>query len=335
VELFDQQSPSLTSNIAMSSADFAFGACVELVVRRYRRAALSIPALAGNAQLDEKDLLAQGPVSAENKYTLDEHLLGLRAAGRIASDRPLLAFGMRNSLVNLRAPVIYGGRAYAVESEEPSLSQRPYYGIGARDGRLSAGLALGDSTERWDAADFFCAGVPVLDPGLTDSALFDTMLVEAADHSHIFDLPRGNHPAATAETLAAWASLHQTFIDRLYADRAQAVAAMRRTLAALIPAPRRCADYLHAVLGVAETGEFCCVFAHGLLESVGRMAARLGAERAVCVENSGSIMPTYLPDGMNGERIPLLRAPNFRPKGRALLVIELETRGFDSLANVV
>jgi hypothetical protein len=315
--------------------DFSFGARVELKVRRYRRAVLSLPDLGGDTTLAEKDLLTRGPVPDEGKLTLDEHLEELHAAGKIDPDRPMLALGMRNSLVNLRAPVILGGRVYAVDGENPRLSQRPYYGIGARRGRLSLGQALGGATESWETADFFCAAVPVLDPGLDGPALFDAMLTEAADHAHLFDLPRGNHPDATDDTRAAWASLHRTFVDTLYAQRPQAAAAIRRTLATLTLAPRRCIDYFHAILGVTPTGELCAVFAHGLLEDVGRLAGRLGAERAVCVENSGSIMPTFLPHGLDGPRIPLVRAPNFRPKGRALLVIELETGGFDALTDIL
>ncbi|WP_295428936.1 hypothetical protein [uncultured Thiodictyon sp.] len=314
---------------------FSFGARVELVVRQYRRALLCIPALASGARLDEKDLLGQGPAATEAKFSLDEHLEYLVNQGVITGDRPLLAFGMRNSLVNLRCPVILDGRSHAVAGEDPQRSRRPYYGIGARDGRLVMGQALGDSQEDWSAADFFCAAVPVLDERLDQPALLDAILTEAADHSHVFDLPRGNHPLATDATRAAWAQLHDAFTANLYTDRPQAAAAMRAALAGLDPAPSRCADYLHAVLGVSAAGELVCVFAHGLLEAVGRRAGLLGAERAVCVENSGSIMPTFLPEGADGERIPLLRAPNFRPKGRALLVIELTTGGFESLAGVV
>lgn len=317
----------------MDGAALGFGARVELAVRRYRRAILSLPGLERGAR--EKDLLARGPGSAEDKYTLDEHLEDLHASGALAPDQPLLAVGMRNSLVNLRAPVIRGGRVYGVDGEEPGLSRRPYYGIGARDGRLHLGQALGNASEDWRDADFFCAAVPVLDPDLSDADLLDTMLVEAADHSHLFDLPRGNHPLATDRTRADWAHLHRAFTEVRYAQRPQAIAAMRQALGALRPVPRRCSEYLHAVLGIGATGALCCLFAHGRLEDVGRAAGRLGAVRAVCVENSGSIMPTLLPEGLAGSRIPLLRAPNFRPRGRALLVIEIESGEFDTLAPMV
>jgi hypothetical protein len=42
-------------------------------------------------------------------------------------------------------------------------------------------------------------------------------------------------------------------------------------------------------------------------------------------------MPTFLPSGMDGEQIPLLHAPNFRPRGRVLLFLQLETPTFGSL----
>jgi hypothetical protein len=42
-------------------------------------------------------------------------------------------------------------------------------------------------------------------------------------------------------------------------------------------------------------------------------------------------MPTFFKDGFRGEGLPLLRAPNFRPKGRVLLVLELDNASFDTL----
>lgn len=314
---------------------FSFGGAVELVVRDYRRALLSLPALGSGMALAAKDLLSPGPASSADKYSLEEHLQYLTDSGQLADDRPLLALGMRNSLVNLRCPVIAEGRIHAVTGEAPLASRRPYFGMGARAGRLSMGEALGTSPEDWTDADFFCAGIPVFDERFDDAALFDLMLTETADHSHLFDLPRGNHPRATEVTRDAWSGLHGAFTASLESDRSEAVTAMRRALYKLQPQPPRCANYLHAVLGIGGAGELCCVFANGLLEAVGRRAAALGAQRALCVENSGSVMPTFFPEGAAGPAIPLLRAPNFRPKGRALLVIELETSGFDSLEAMV
>jgi hypothetical protein len=218
-----------------------------------------------------------------------------------------------------------------VAREEPLRSQRPYHGIGLRAGRLVVDQALAGVGGAEDWPEFFCAGVPVLWDGLGEDALLDRMLAEAADHSHLFDLPRGGHPRATEATRAAWLRLHEAFLAKLLSDGASASRAMRAVLADMRPAPRRCDDYLHAVLGTREDGALVAVFAHGRLEEVGLLARRRGCRRAVCVENSGSIMPTYLPRGLGGERIPLLRAPNFRPRGRALLVLELPDSSFDAL----
>jgi hypothetical protein len=155
------------------------------------------------------------------------------------------------------------------------------------------------------------------------------MLIEAGDHSHLFYLPRGIHPGATTESRSAWQHLHDAFSTNLLADTATAGGSMRGALADIRPPLERSRDYLHAVIGVTDDGALVAVFAHGRLEEVGRLAARHGCRRAVCLENSGSIMPTYLPDGLRGERVPLLRAPNFRPRGRALLVLELARAGFE------
>ena len=84
------------------------------------------------------------------------------------------------------------------------------------------------------------------------------------------------------------------------------------------------------VLGLDTRGQLHCIFTHDRLEDIGQIAAKRGCRRAVCVENSGSIMPTFLPQGLDGEIIPLLRAPNFRPKGRAVLVIELDDEKYES-----
>ena len=305
---------------------FLFGVHCELHVPDYAHAVLSVPALSQGVCLDEKDLLAQDSASTNGKATLDEHLAHLRRENMLRGDAPLLVLGLRNNLVNLRSPVIWRGRAHAVEGERPGDSLRPYYGIGIRDGRLTMGQALGGSAERWP--DFFCAGIPVLWDDVAGDALLDLILAEAADHSHVFDLPRGNHPDATPATRAAWARLHDAFRSSVHADLRTAVAAVQAAVTALDPPPRRCDNYLHAVLGAKDDGTLICIYASGRLEALGHAARNRGCRRAVCVENSGSIMPTFLPDGIEGERIPLLRAPNFRPHGRAVLVLELKTPAF-------
>ena len=46
------------------------------------------------------------------------------------------------------------------------------------------------------------SGVPVLWDNLSQKEIYKRILAEAADHSHVFCLPRGNHPEKTEETTA-------------------------------------------------------------------------------------------------------------------------------------
>jgi hypothetical protein len=307
---------------------FGWAVHCEFQIERYSKAILSVPALSGDVPLVEKDLLSKGPGAALGKATLAEHLYILSNQNVIRRHAPLLTLGIRNNLVNLRAPIICGGRAYAVEGERPEESARPYYGIGCRDGKLEIGQALGGSSEIW--SDFFISGIPVLWDDADPESLLDLILAEAADHSHVFNLPRGDHPGATESSHRAWSELHEAFRANVHADLSTAVSAMRSAVAAIDPPVSRCDNYLNAVFGVRDDGTVICIYAHGLLESLGLRAEALGCRRAVCVENSGSVMPTYLPSGLDGDHIPILRAPNFRPQGRAMLVFELENRLFSS-----
>ena len=309
---------------------FSLSVHCELDLERYERAVLSVPLLDEGVPIETKDLLSSSDVSAIGKYSLEEHLEFLSMHGGIHPNCPLLVLGMRNSLVNLRAPIIQQGRIYAVAGEKPERSLRPYYGLGNRDGRLVVDNALGSGHGPGEWPDFFCAGVPVLWDQLGDDALFDLMLSEATDHSHLFDLPRGAHPLATDLTRVAWSRLHAVFEQCLHADQKTISQAMRHELGSFDPPLRRCDNYFHAVIGEREDGALVCLFGHERLEELGKIAQRRGCRRAVCVENSGSIMPTWLPKGLAGEMIPLLRAPNFRLRGRAVMVFELPDASFST-----
>jgi hypothetical protein len=313
---------------------FSFGAHCELVVTAYRNAVLSIPAIGQGEPLQAKDLLKSGEAPADGKFTLEEHLECLRERGTIDAKRPMLVFGARNSLVNLRCPAVHEGHIRAVEGENPENAKRPYYGIGFRDQHFLCEILSARESDI-SAWDFFCAGIPVLWDELDDERLFDLMLCETADHSHLFDLPRGNHPAATDSSRSAWERLHQVFVEHLYSDQATASAAMRAALRNIDPPLRRCGEYFHAVMGTRDDGALVALFALGRLEDLGKIMRRRGCRRAVCLENSGSIMPTFLPRGMEGEAVPLTRAPNFRARGRAIIVIELEGTNFSHILSLL
>jgi hypothetical protein len=316
---------------SQAQLSFQIRSHLEISVCRVRRATVSIPALDhGERRLRTKDLISAGPVDSGGKFILEEHLQAALEHGRIARDAPLLVLGLRNSLVNLRAIVETRGSILAVEEEEPARSQRPYYGLHYSGGefRMVERHGFGD---RVADGDFFCSGVPVLWDNLAGEDLFERILIEAADHSHVFDLPRGNHPRATDASRCAWENLHEAFQANLYEETPVAIRAMRKALALGGRILSRCHTYLHSVLGVDRHGDLVNVVGHGSLEDLGRLAAARGCSRAVCVENSGSVMPTFLPQGWPGPIVPLLRAPNFRPKGRVLLLIELADGSFGGL----
>jgi hypothetical protein len=320
-----------TGEQRQASPSFFIDSHIEIVVRRPRRATLSIPSFdRGESRFNSKDLLSSGPVEACGKFTLEEHLKEALDRGRISPRVPLLALGLRNNLVNARAIVQTMGTILAAEKEDPVHSLRPYYGLLSSDGcfRMVERSRFGDLAK----GDFFCSGIPVLWDDLGRDELFERILVEAADHSHVFELPRGNDPLATDASRSAWQALHETFLRTLYEERSVAARALRATLAALPSALPRCDTYLHSLLGVDRQGGLVNVVARGRLEDLGKLAAARGCRRAVCVENSGSVMPTFLPEGWPGPIIPLLRAPNFRPKGRVLLLFELDDESFGALS---
>jgi hypothetical protein len=238
---------------------------------------------------------------------------------------------MRNSLVNLRAPVIWQGRVHAVTGEYPEASARPYYGLGLRNGALVIDCALGDTGDAAAWPELFCAGIPVLWDDMSEADIFDLMLCEAADHSHLFNLPRGHHSRATDATRSNWGRLHRVYEEQVHADLSVATRAMRAAVATCAPPLQRCDTYFHAVIGADASGGLVCVFAHGRLEDLGRRLRALGCTRGVCVENSGSVTPTWFPSGLDAPGVPLVRAPNFRERGRAVMVIELADQRFDAL----
>src|SRR6185369_17833855 len=96
----------------------------------------------------------------------------------------------------------------------------------------------------------FWAGIPVLWDDRSADELFDLILIEAADHSHVFELPRGNHPNATDATRRAWQALNQVFLENLYADSERAVGEMKGAIGRLGQGLPRAETYLHSVLGV-------------------------------------------------------------------------------------
>jgi hypothetical protein len=224
-----------------------------------------------------------------------------------------------------------GGSCHAILPENPRESKRPYYGfVVDRDAKITLEKRSWNSDQPSPSDETFISGVPAFWQGMTREQLFDTMLVEAADHSHLFQIPRGAHPDATDASRARWQQLHDVFKKTLHASAEEAAAAMHAALRDGSPLEKE-DGYLHQVLGCNQAGELTWCIRHDTILSIGESLAAKGFSRSVCLENSGSIQPSFFPTGVDGQEIPLLRGANFRPKGRALLVIELDDASFQTM----
>src|SRR2546425_7821027 len=230
--------------ISAMETGFSWGVSCAFQVKDYRRVELSVPSITQGAAFHEKNLSSQDDDDGVGKFTLAQHIQFLSDHRAIPHEVPLLAFGLRNSLVNLRAPIVWRGRTYAVEGEHPEESRRHYFGLGFSDNKMSIGCALGGSSESW--SNFFVAGIPVLWDDADEGSLFELILIEAADHSHVFKLPRGRHPEASDASREAWSQLHDVFRSNVHTARDVAVTAMRRAVDEFGPGLARCDDYLNA-----------------------------------------------------------------------------------------
>lgn len=247
---------------------------------------------------------------------------------------PFLVAGARNVLSNLRC-IGYRrkGNVRAAElttliarvHDENVRPGRPYHAISSRDGVLSVhefmpNGSLLESQSELDEVDWLITGTPVLwdcDAG----ELFDRMITDAADHSHVWSLPRGTHPDATNESRRQWSALQDVFVDTLGEDRSTAAGRLKSAADAF--SLKRETNYLHSVWGVTDDDRLVIVVANGMLEDVGNQAARLGCRRAICVENSGSSALYFVADPNRCPWWPLVSAPNFRPAGTAFVFFSL------------
>jgi len=252
---------------------------------------------------------------------------------------PFLVAGARNVLSNLRC-IGYRRQedvqaaeltaAVATVREENDRPGRPYHAISSRNGVLAVHEFLPDGSllepqRELDGVDWLVTGTPVL-WDCDAEELFDRMITDAADHSHVWSLPRGTHPDATAESRRRWSVLQDIFVETLVEDRG--TAAKRLKAAAKQLSLQRESGYLHSVWGVTDDGNLAIVVANGRLEEVGRQAARLGCRRAVCVENSGSSALYFVTDPAQRPWRPLITAPNFRPAGTAFAFFSLPAGQF-------
>lgn len=284
-----------------------------------------------------KNLLTTACIS-HDRLSPDEHYK--RLPRRL--EPPLVVLGVRNVLANLRCigysrdmcdyfGVSKGTVAHVLE--EFPFPGRPYHVLRYQNGRFAIDEFLPDgpvNSPQPQAAEneWLVSGTPVLWDCSRDE-LFERIITDSADHSHVWRLPRGNHPLASGSTNADWLALQEVFQGTLSASRETAAMALNQV--ALDRRLDREDKYLHSVLGVSDDGALIVVIAHGRLEDVGRLASDLGARRAICVENSGSIALYYIRDSTSTPWQSLFSAPNLRMRGTAFLFLKLADKSFGVL----
>lgn len=268
-----------------------------------------------------------------NRLTPKEHLEQLIKANRLMDlDQPLLVISIRNVLSNLRCI------AYLKEvnknnpltvNEEVLSAVRPYYCIGMKNDKLTADEIFPINFENL-GYNWFFSGVPVLWEGLNEDEIFQLIVSESSDHSHVWDIPRGLHPKAKEVTRTYWRELHQIFITSLAMP--SKIASEKLCAYARKHQLRREENYLHNVLGIDDRGNLVQYIGHGKMEALGNELSKKGVKKGIVVDNSGSTSVLFFPEGYHTkEPIQLFAAPNHRPAGTAYLVIELANGSFETL----
>ncbi len=268
------------------------------------------------------------------RITPFEHLQRLVSERRIKDlEKPLMILSVRNVLSNLRCVAYIKGYTkdgLARVAEENVHTERPYHILAEKN---SGTLTIEEfDSKNGNKADFFwfLSGVPVLWNEGNEKELLERIVTEAADHSHVWHIPRGNHPEATNKTRKQWQDLQDIFIETLPNTRYEAF----RKLQAYAKENKlkREDNILHNILGVDDSGKLYQLTANGRLEELGRQIKEQGAKKAICVDNSGSTVVQFYPKGVNGECKQLVAAPNYRAPGTAYLVIELRDDAFTFLS---
>lgn len=276
----------------------------------------------------EKKNLTETAHTKSGRLSIPEHILKLKTEGILRDTKtPILALSCRNVLANLRCIGFIKGNENIACVKEEKESERPYFILGQKkDGSLSIDKLI-NTKENRNSFDWFLSGIPVLWESFSEEELFKSIVTEAADHSHVWKIYRGNHPEATEESKKNWEDLQKIFIDTL--SDSNDIAFEKLIQHANNKKLEREDNYLHNILGISEDNKTLYqLIGIGKLEDLGQQIKALGATRAICVDNSGSSVVQFYPKGIEGECIQEFAAPNHRPPGTAYLVIELENAGF-------
>lgn len=276
----------------------------------------------------EKKNLTTTSHSKSGRLTIAQHLQKLEKENVLSDgNTPLLILSCRNVLANLRCVGYLQGKENVACVKEEKESVRPYFIFGQKSNGSLVMEEFSNTAESRKDYQWFLSGVPVLWDNVSDEQLFQNIVTEAADHSHVWEIFRGSHPEATNDSKQIWEDLQKIFVDTL-ADSKETAFEKLNTLAQSKKLKRE-DNYLHNILGVSGDGKTLYqLIGIGKLEDLGKQIQALGATRAICVDNSGSSVVQFYPKGIEGECIQEFAAPNHRPPGTAYLVIELENAGF-------
>jgi hypothetical protein len=279
---------------------------------------------------EKKDLLGKDH-TLEARKTPTEHLSQLISKKRLPEKTPLLLISCRNVLSNFRCIAYIKDlmpEPLSVLCEIPGQSKRAYHVFGRKQDKLCI--------ETWDPSkvsykefDWFISGVPVLWDNIDQQDLYKKIVTEAADHSHVWVLPRGNHPEATEESRDLWQKIQNIFQDTIHESHENAYVAIENCIKNYNM--KRESNYLHNIIGLDNHGNICQIVENGKLEDLGQKLAKRSVKRALCVDNSGSITIQFYKKGFPGQACQLAAAPNHRPYGTAYLVVVLSDAGFGSL----
>jgi hypothetical protein len=290
---------------------------------------------------------------SECKLPYQEHLkryLIERGDPEGSAPRPILGFGTRNSIQNLFLPVFHGSRQPAVLArvDEP-LQDTVYQAFCV----FRNGDAFWFAIERlrfiqseaggWDAKllgathsepdlEFAIVGQPIL----FDGEVTPLHLLAACtyDLRHIWAPLRWED----WQRCDSERELHNKMMDVLMSkltapirDRAAALAQIA-TQAGLAVSD----GYLHSSLGISRDGSTLhLLMMNGSLEEIGKAQKALGADRAILLDNGGSVGAAYWSLRVWAEVIrqsqpvppPVFIGNNsyFRPRGHALVLLELKS----------
>ena len=304
---------------------------------RYKKIHLSLGQYTPPSQ---KKIVYSGHTKVARKRIF-EHISQVVHENRIKDlNKPLMIISVRNVLSNLRCLAYIKGytvKPLSVAKEYESLisfqnSQfhvnRPYYILGEKNVELAMQeWSYGSNNEY----SWFISGVPVLWDDEKQESIFEKIATEASDHSHVWHIPRGDHPDAISTSRNHWTRLQKIFIETLFSPRKEAFTKLEEY--ANENSLKREDKYLHHLLGIDEERNLYQLIDTGMLEDLGQKIKARGAKRAICVDNSGSVAVWFCPEGFSGARAgniySCVAAPNHRLQGTAYLIIELDGLNFN------